>query len=515
MPGRDYWKKRMEAMEEQSHKKGIEYDEFAQKQFYRAERNIDREIAKWYGKLAENNSISYSSARELLRKDELEEFHWNVEEYIKKGELSNYTDQWNEKLKNASAKVHISRLEAMKLQMQQECEVLYGNLHDALDDKLRDIYTDGYYKSIYEIQKGYGVGSAFNRLDTRRIETAVNSAWAQDGSNFSDRIWKDKDRLVNELNKELTQAVIAGGNYQDVVKKLAKRLNVSESNVKRLVYTEASAIHAKSQQKCYKELGVQEFEFVATLDSRTSEICQAMDGKHFPMAQYEVGVTAPPMHPHCRSCTVPYFEDDIEDSKRAARNDEGDTYLVPADMTYPEWKKTFVDGDVEDYEESDEDFDPKAGNVLVDIGESSTIVSRNISGARNPYGNKAKEHAERYYASVRKMTTDVDRIADASGIDKDKIMEIKNYIFMEKHELGGTEKEYFDPDYMMAESWRRLIDGKPEKHDLTLLNHEIMECGLIQKGMSQQEAHIITAKKYNYDKEAQEFYGKIKKYRKE
>ncbi len=72
----------------------------------------------------------------------------------------------------------------------------------------------------------------FNRLDTRRIETAVNSAWAQDGSNFSDRIWKDKDRLINELNKELTQAVIAGGNYQDVVKKLAKRLNVSESNVK-------------------------------------------------------------------------------------------------------------------------------------------------------------------------------------------------------------------------------------------------------------------------------------------
>ncbi len=515
MPGRDYWKKRMETMEEQSHKKGTEYAEFAQKQFYRAERNIDREIAKWYGKLADNNGLSYSSARELLRKDELEEFHWSVEEYIKKGELSNYTDQWNEKLKNASAKVHISRLEAMKLQMQQECEVLYGNLHDALDDKLRDIYTDGYYRSIYEIQKGYGVGSAFNRLDTRRIETAVNSAWAQDGRNFSDRIWKNKNKLINELNKELTQAIILGGNYQDAIKKLTKRLNVSQSNVSKLVYTESSAIYSKSQKDCYKELAIREFEIVATLDSLTSEICREMDGKHFPMSQYEVGKTAPPFHPNCRTCTAPYFEDDIEYSKRAARNSKGRTYLVPADMTYPEWKKTFVDGDMEDYEESDEDFDQKAGDALVDIGESSTIVSRNISGARNPYGNKAKEHAERYYASVRKMTTDVDRITDATGIDKNKIREIKNYIFMEKHDLGGAEKEYFDPDYMMAESWRRLIDGKPEKHDLTLLNHEIMERELIQKGMSQQEAHIITAKKYNYDKEAQEFYGKIKKYRKE
>ena len=54
------------------------------------------------------------------------------------------------------------------------------------------------------------------------------------------------------------------------------------------------------------------------------------------------GDPAPPMHCNCRSCIAPYF-DDAKDSARAARNLEtGKTETVPADMTYPEWKKVYV-----------------------------------------------------------------------------------------------------------------------------------------------------------------------------
>lgn len=82
---------------------------------------------------------------------------------------------------------------------------------------------------------------------------------------------------------------------------------------------------------------------MATLDSHTSDICQEMDGKHFPMNQWEVGVTAPPFHPWCRSVTVPYFDDEWGRSgERVARGEDGKTYYVPADMTYPEWKKSLV-----------------------------------------------------------------------------------------------------------------------------------------------------------------------------
>lgn len=143
------------------------------------------------------------------------------------------------------------------------------------------------------------------------------------------------------------------------------------------------------------------------------------------------------------------------------------------------------------------------------------IKSGAVSGARNPYGKAADEHAKRYYELVRSMRTDVSRIAETTGISEKDIQAVKDYLFVQEHNLGMHEKRRFDPDYMIAESWRRLIDGKPEPHDMTLIKHEIMEKELISSGMSQDKAHRLAAEKYNYDKEAQDFYGKIKKFKKE
>lgn len=151
-------------------------------------------------------------------------------------------------------------------------------------------------------------------------------------------------------------------------------------------------------------------------------------------------------------------------------------------------------------------------NSLKNSGGSGIIKSGAVSGARNPYGDKAKAHAEKYYGLVRTMKTDVSSIAKTTGFSEEQIQDVKNFIFYEKHDLGGEELELFKPDYMMGESWKRLIEGKPEPHDITLINHEIMERDLIKKGYTQDEAHIMTSKIYNYDKEATEFYDKIEKY---
>lgn len=100
-----------------------------------------------------------------------------------------------------------------------------------------------------------------------------------------------------------------------------------------------------AQKDCFDELGVEQYEIVATLDSHTSEICRSLDGKHFPMKDFQPGLTAPPFHVNCRTTTVPYFEDDFGSAgERAARGKDGKTYYVPADMNYREWEETFVDG---------------------------------------------------------------------------------------------------------------------------------------------------------------------------
>lgn len=342
MPNRTYWQKRFEMIEKSSVSKGLEYYETLEKEFRKAEKKIQAKIDVWYQRFANNNEISLADAKRLLNSSELEEFKWNVEDYIKHGQENAFTQEWMKELENASAKVHISRLEALKLQIQQEAEVLYGNQLDGVDKLARDIYTDTYYHSAFEIQKGFNVGWDFQRLDSRLLNKVVSKPWTADGKTFSEKLWTQKNDLISTLHTELTQAIMRGDAPDNAINTIARKFKTSKSKAGRLVMTESAYFSSVAQKDCFKELDVEKFEIVATLDSHTSELCQSMDGTVQDMKDFEPGVTAPPFHPWCRTTTVPYFDDD--EGYRAARGEDGKTYYVPSNMKYGEWKEKFVDG---------------------------------------------------------------------------------------------------------------------------------------------------------------------------
>ena len=88
---------------------------------------------------------------------------------------------------------------------------------------------------------------------------------------------------------------------------------------------------------------------------------------------------------------------------------------------------------------------------------------------------------------------------------------IKNYLFLDKHQLE-TEIDRFDPTFEIAESWQRLaFDFEHVKpHDITLLGHELLEMKYYLEGYSQNDAHILASKKYDYSKESREYYESLK-----
>lgn len=345
MPNSSYWKERFKQLEEAQNRIGADtYDEIEQ-QYRRALRELEGKISVWYQRLADNNSVSMAEARRMLSKNELKEFKWDVNDYIKYGKENAIDQRWMKELENASAKFHISRLEALKLQTQQSLEVMFGNQIDSIDTAMKRIYLDSYYHTAYELQRGFQVGWDIAGLDQRKIEKVVSKPWAADGKNFSERIWENKQKLISEIHKELTQDIILRRGPQKAIDAIAKKMHTSKVNAGRLVMTEEAYFSSAAQKECFNDLDVEEYEIVATLDSHTSEICQNMDGKVFSMKDYESGVTAPPFHVWCRSCTVPYFRDNFgQIGERAARGEDGKTYYVPADMTYSEWKKTFAEG---------------------------------------------------------------------------------------------------------------------------------------------------------------------------
>ncbi|MFN1807989.1 hypothetical protein ACK2GQ_16075 [Clostridioides difficile] len=123
MKHKDYWRKRFEQLEEAQNNKSVKYYLELEKQYKLAMNSIEKDILAWYNRFAKNEGISLLEAKKLLNTRELEEFKWSVEEYIKHGKENAINQKWMKELENASARVHITRLEALKLQIQQQVEV--------------------------------------------------------------------------------------------------------------------------------------------------------------------------------------------------------------------------------------------------------------------------------------------------------------------------------------------------------------------------------------------------------
>lgn len=345
MTNAEYWKQRFTQLEAAQNRKGATAYLEMEKQYKAAQNELEAQIARWYQRFADSNSISLAQAKQWLKGQDLAEFKWDVKEYIKYGKENAINGAWMQELENASSKFHISRLEALQIQTQNSLETMFAQQLGTMKKALSDVYASGYYHTAYTVQQGFGLGWDIAGLDQAQIEKVLSKPWAVDGYNFSTRIWNSKTKLIGEVHNELSKNLLTGADPQKAIDSLAKKMGTSKSNAGRLVMTEQAYFSSAAQKDCFNDLDVEEYEIVATLDSHTSDICRSLDGKVFKMSDYKPGVTAPPFHVYCRSTTAPHFKDNFDAGGRAARGADGKTYYVPDDVTYSEWKRAFVDGD--------------------------------------------------------------------------------------------------------------------------------------------------------------------------
>lgn len=341
----DYWRDRFALLEDKL------YSEYAYKNaeeikevFSNSLANINKDIAIWLQRFADNNDITLAEAERLISSKELKELGWNVDEYVKKGIDNSYTRLWDKELENASAKFHISRLEALKIQIIDKCENMFSDLDNIINEAMKKTYTEGYYGTVYEISKGLNVGVNVAKINENLLNKIIHKPWSDDGVEFSSRIWgKYRPLLVNRLHKDLTDCIIRGINPQSLATSYAKEFKVSENAAINLLMTEYSQFASLSNTDCLNDLGTEEYEIIETLDGNTCEKCQDVDKKHFPMKELEVGINAPPFHNRCRGTKCPYFDDEFTTNlKRAARDPETGKTVYVDDMSYKEWKEKFV-----------------------------------------------------------------------------------------------------------------------------------------------------------------------------
>ncbi|MBX4145958.1 minor capsid protein [Paenibacillus lautus] len=342
MNSQDYWRKRAEQVASRQFQKSDRYAAGLKRQYELAEKSILRDLESFYSRFAENNEVSMAEAKRLLTAGELAEFKMTLSEFRKKAK-NNADGQWTKELDNVYYRTRVTRLEALKLQVRHQVEMLAASQQAGTGKLLGDIYEDTYHRTLFELNKGgNGILASFARADKEAVQEVISRPWY--GKNYSSRVWDDRDKLLRELRTGLSQSFIRGDSAKKVSALLAKRMGVATSTAERLVLTESAHIINEATADGYKNSGVvQQYEILATLDKRTSETCRSMDGKVFNLSEREVSVNYPPFHARCRTTVTAYFDDEVDPGKRIAKDHTGKRIYIPANMKYEDWKKEYID----------------------------------------------------------------------------------------------------------------------------------------------------------------------------
>ena len=245
-----------------------------------------------------------------------------------------------ETLLSSPAYAHrIGRLNDLDSKISDMCSRL-ANAEIGVDtEHLGDIIQSAYMQTVFDVTKGADYRAAFDLIPESRVKAILSTNWS--GQMFSQRIWDNTNALADGLKHDMLVGIMAGKSEQHMADDIMNRCGVGAFEARRLVRTETTCVANMAELYGYKELDIDEYEFSACLDSRTSDLCRELDGKVFKRNSAQAGVNLPPMHPFCRSTTLPVLpsEEDL-DKELAELGDE-----IGADVDFDEWERNLQQGE--------------------------------------------------------------------------------------------------------------------------------------------------------------------------
>ena len=206
-------------------------------------------------------------------------------------------------------------------------------------EHLGDIIQSAYMQTVFDVTKGADYRAAFDLIPESRVKAILSTNWS--GQMFSQRVWDNTNALADGLKHDMLVGIMAGKSEQHMADDIMNRCGVGAFEARRLVRTETTCVANMAELYGYKVLDIDEYEFSACLDSRTSDLCRELDGKVFKRNSAQAGVNLPPMHPFCRSTTLPVLpsEEDL-DKELAELCDE-----IGADVDFDEWERNLQQGE--------------------------------------------------------------------------------------------------------------------------------------------------------------------------
>lgn len=182
------------------------------------------------------------------------------------------------------------------------------------------------------------LGVAFNRPAQQTLKSLVTSQ-PFNGEVLKDHITWHSQATTQKVMREIRIGMVRGLSMEQTSERVRSQLNISVRNAQAITRTATNHVSTQARETTYAENKdvVKQVKYVATLDNRTTDTCQSLDQKIFPINEG----SRPPMHFQCRSTTVPVLMSweelgisakELRPSTRASMNGQ-----VPESQSYDSW----------------------------------------------------------------------------------------------------------------------------------------------------------------------------------
>ncbi len=473
----DYWQKRQEAMYKAGEMQVNQYFKRLEKAFNQTKRELQKTIEAFYFRYAEENGLSFAAAQKRLNAEEL-------------GELNDFIalamdniGKYNQQVNNMSLKARVTRYQALEMQVDAILRQLYAIDYQAESERtMQEVYEDIYYRTWYSIDQYHGFHQAFAQVEPRTVEKLLEYPF--NGAAFSSRIWKQKDHLQTQLTEAVTTMLIQGKHPSTLTREFAKKMQSKKFDAYRLLHTESSFLMSEATHAGYKEDGVEKYEILATLDSKTCEICGELDGKVYEVGKEITGVNMPPFHPLCRCTDVPHYADTpTKGMARVARDPEtGKTYEVPADMTYKQWHEQYVEKNPDKRLAERKQRNKKADNEQ--FQRYRKILGKDAPETLDSFQTMKYTDSEKWNAKKREFAT------------ISKIMEKESYSEEYRSKMRSTYYRFKDKGYEFTDhSLNRYLGQKTGRGKKAFTEDELLK--VLDSSVNYLEEGGRTVKFYN------------------
>ncbi|MCY9553221.1 minor capsid protein [Paenibacillus apiarius] len=303
--------------------------------------DVQTEVEKIFKRYAKDGVLTPAEAKKLLNEPVTNNEWKAIKAKIKDVKDPRIKRQMLNRLNAPAYAARITRLQALKENAYLQSKIIADAEIRASTTGYMATINEAYYRTMFDIQQGLGVGFEFAAIPKHVIETIIKRPWS--GDQFGKLIWRNTDVLADRMMQVITAGFMGGVGIDKMARELEDLSIVGKHAANRLVRTETTYMANAAEMESYDEAEIDQYIFVATLDNRTSEVCQEYDGEVCKVKDATPGVNMPPLHPYCRSTTRAYFgPKTLKNIQRRARDPvTGKMQLVPGNMKYEKWYKEY------------------------------------------------------------------------------------------------------------------------------------------------------------------------------